>query len=384
MQSERIWPFLCISMSTFARIPALDGVRGLATLMVLSSHFLLDDVYSGSKWWHIMDIGWIGVDLFFVLSGYLITSILLDTKERSNYFREFYRRRVLRIFPLYYSVLLFSVFAITVIDRKPENLWNGYDSLAWFFAFIPNVAIAFKGGDLWQTNWAGLHHLWSLAVEEQYYIFWPLVVWLLPRRPLVLFCIVLLYAGVFFREWTDLAFGSPWSYASYVLPYCRMDGLAGGSLLAVLLRSGWMSRLKLEREVMRDLTFMCGMILFYLMIAGNSQGRGTIIALMFVGIVYLTLSGEGLLHSIFKTRFLRHIGTYSYGLYVFHQMFRMPFKWYIRDPLEATGMPELGVQVLYMLLAFGATYGLARLSWTFLEKPFLNLKDRKKGVMNNE
>lgn len=365
-------------MSIFARIPALDGVRGLATLMVLSSHFLFDDVYGKSRWWHIADIGWIGVDLFFVLSGFLITGILLNTKERDNYFGEFYRRRILRIFPLYYAVLLFSVFAIIIIDREPENLWNGYDSLAWFFAFIPNVAIALKGSDLWQTNWAGLHHLWSLAVEEQYYLMWPLVVWLLPRRPLIFFCIALLVSGVYLREWTDHVFGTPWSYASYVLPYCRMDGLAGGSLLAILLRSGLLRWNKLERDLVRDITFFCFTAMWYLVIAGNSQWRGTIIALMFVGIVYLSLSEQGLLHRIFSTRFLRHIGMYSYGLYVFHQMFRMPYKWYIRDPLEALGLPILAVQIIYMFLALAATYGFARLSWRFLEKPFLDLKERKK------
>jgi len=366
-------------MSNFARIPALDGVRGFATLMVLSSHFMFADVYGTNTWWPVLDIGWLGVDLFFVLSGFLITGILLNTKGRPKYFREFYRRRVLRIFPLYYAVLLFSVFAILVIDQKPENLWKGYDSLAWFFAFIPNVAIALKGygeahGDLWQTNWAGLHHLWSLAVEEQYYIIWPLIVWLLPRRPLLFFCTALLISGYYFREWTDLIFHEKWSEASYVLPYCRMDGLAGGSLMAILFKRNWLKKSMLERDFIRDLTFFCGMALLYLIVCGDSQWRGTVVALMFTGIVYLALQSEGFFHNLFEIPFLRHIGTYSYGLYVFHQMFRMPFEWYIRRPLENLGLPIGVVQILYLFLAFGATYALARLSWKYWEKPFLEMK----------
>lgn len=361
-------------MTAITRIPALDGVRGLAILMVLTSHFSFGDVYGSRWWWPLQEAGWTGVDLFFVLSGFLITSILLKTRTKANYFREFYRRRALRILPLYYFVLLFSAFCITVVDRQPERLWKGYDGLGWFLAFIPNVAISLKGDYVWQTNWAGLNHLWSLAVEEQFYIFWPLVVWLLPRKPLAWFCGALLLAGVFLREWTDLQFGMQWSKASYMLVYCRMDGLAGGSLLAILAASNILSWKKWEHELVRDFTVLCSMALFYWMVAENSHWRGTLMALSFTGFVYLAMQEKSLVNRICSNAFLRHIGAYSYGLYVFHQLFRLVYEWYIRIPLERTGLPILAVQILYQIIAFGVTYLIARLSYRFVEEPFLNMK----------
>ncbi len=366
-------------MSTFARIPALDGVRGLAALMVLFCHFWFWDVWKGRWWYEVAHSGWLGVDLFFVLSGFLITGILLDTKGKTNYFREFYRRRVLRIFPLYYFALLLSVFSILVIDRRPANLFSGYDSLTWFLTFLPNVAIALKNDWLYQTNWVGLSHLWSLAVEEQFYLVWPLVVLVLPRKALALLCGVVVFAGYYFRVWTDGAFGQQWALGSYVLPYCRMDGLAAGGLLAVSARLGWLTFRGWQHVVARDFTFLCGMGTLYLLVAGNSHWRGTLVALMFMGFVSLALSPESRIQRWCQAGWLRHFGQYSYALYVFHQMFLVGYWAIFREPMVAAGLPMWLVQILYHLLAFGATYGLARLSWRFIEKPFL---DRK--VRNND
>ncbi len=361
-------------MSTFARIPALDGVRGLAAMMVLLSHFLFEDLWQSRWWWPMAHSGWLGVDLFFVLSGFLITGILLDSKEKPGYFKRFYRRRVLRIFPLYYAVLLWAVFAILVIDRQPEHLWNGYDSLAWYFAFLPNVALALKGEWLWQTNWAGLSHLWSLAVEEQFYIVWPFIVWVMPRRWLAPLCAVVLMSGANLRELTDAQFGQKWSIASYVLPYCRMDGLAAGSLLAILFRMNILKVTKAGHVLARDFTFISGMLLFYWLVAENSHWRGTFTAFFFAGFLYLALCENSGVQRLCNWSFLRHLGQYSYGLYVFHQMLRMVFFWYLREPMERFGWAPGLNQAVYTVVAFSATYALARLSWKHLEKPFLDLK----------
>ena len=356
------------------RIPALDGVRGIATITVLFCHFLFDDLYHDQWWWAVGHAGWLGVDLFFVLSGFLITSILLHKKTRPDYFRDFYRRRILRIFPLYYFVLMLSVFAIVVIDQQPQRLYTGYDSLGWYFAFIPNIALALKGDWIWQTNWVGLSHLWSLAVEEQFYMVWPLVVLLLPRRGVMALSVLILAMSAWIRIETDLAFGQTWSIASYVLPYCRMDGLAAGSFLAVLRLEGWLTFKGLRRDLTRDFTFSAFMLTFYMLIAGNSHWRGTWVALMFLGVVYFALDTKGLIKKVCEWPFLMHIGTYSYAMYVFHQMFRMVFDKIYRQPLVSLGLHEAIVQILFILLAGLTTYGLARLSWKYLEKPFLDLK----------
>lgn len=316
--------------------------------------------------------GWLGVDLFFVLSGFLITGILLSKKGRPNYFKDFYRRRVLRIFPLYYFAILLSVFSIILIDRELYRLNNGYDSLLYYLGFIPNFALAFKNDWLYQTNWVGLSHLWSLAVEEQYYILWPLIVLLLPARLLAVFCITLIGLGGYFRIWTADSLGE---IGAYVLPYCRMDGLAIGSFLAIAKTQGWLTFSVFQKNLVRDAAFICFLVVLYYLSSEKSYWRDVFAAGMFAGLVYLALQPDlGWVRRLCETSFLRHIGTYSYGLYIFHQMFRMLYEKIYRAPLFALGLPTAWVQIIYILLAFGTTYILARLSFRFIEKPFLDRK----------
>jgi peptidoglycan/LPS O-acetylase OafA/YrhL len=144
--------------------------------------------------------------------------------------------------------------------------------------------------------------------------------------------------------------------------------------LAILWRQGWLKFSPWRHDLVRDLSFGCGMVVFYLLIAGNSHWRGTAVALMFMGFTYLAFSPVGAVKRLCEQPWLRHLGTYSYGMYVFHQMFRVVFEMIFRQPLTAFGLPLALVQVLYIGLAFAATYGLARLSWRWLEKPFLDRK----------
>ncbi|HAD14895.1 MAG TPA: hypothetical protein DCF33_20900, partial [Saprospirales bacterium] len=121
-------------------IPALDGVRGIAILTVLLSHFLTREYFSNERTFYIVQNGWMGVDLFFVLSGFLITGILLDSREKPNYWQKFYKNRALRILPLYYFVVLVTWLTILYVEKAPERL-QGYDSFVWFFTFTPNIAM---------------------------------------------------------------------------------------------------------------------------------------------------------------------------------------------------------------------------------------------------
>lgn len=355
-----------------ARVPALDGVRGLATVGVLIAHFEFHDVYDTHLYWKFAHSGWMGVDLFFALSGFLITGILLHTKGRSNYFRQFYWRRLLRIFPLYYTVLVYAALTIVLLERAPERLWQGYDALAWFFGFIPNVAMALKGDWHWSGNWAGLSHLWSLAVEEQFYVVWPMVVLLMPARGLPWLCAGLIAISPQLRALTEAQFGN--NVASYMLPYCRMDGLAAGSLLAALRFNGHFTTQAPQRQLFRDILVSCAFAIGYIMLAIETPWRETFIGLACMSFIYLALCPGGLVHWFCNNALLRHLGHYSYGLYIFHQLLYMPFTWWIREPLEATGLPILAVQLLYIPIVFAISYGLARLSWRFIEKPFLDRK----------
>jgi peptidoglycan/LPS O-acetylase OafA/YrhL len=356
-------------------IPALDGVRGIAIVLVMLSHFLLVDWWTNLHLYTFIQGGWMGVDLFFVLSGFLITGILLDTKGRPNYWSGFYRRRLLRIFPLYYTVVIITWFATYFIENQRPA---GYDSFGWFFGFAPNIAIGLKNDWSWHSHIFNLNHLWSLAVEEQFYIFWPLMVYLLPRRYLLGLCVLLVYFSTGLRHLTDEWMQMSMSRASYVLPYCRMDGLAAGSFLAIFLRLELNTFVPYDKWLARFLLVWMGYRIADALWFGNTQFLATMTALFFASFLYLALNTDpgAWVRRLCENRFLRHLGKFSYGLYIFHQMFEYFWHDLFRDPMLKMGLNPVLAQSLYILLAFGGTYVLARISWVVIEQPFLRLKSR--------
>jgi peptidoglycan/LPS O-acetylase OafA/YrhL len=356
-------------------IPALDGIRGLAILLVMVSHFILREWWSSQQWYNLVQGGWLGVDLFFVLSGFLITGILLDAREKPGYFGNFYRRRVLRIFPLYYAAVLVTWLTILFVEKAPERL-QGYDSFGWFFAFAPNIAMGLKGDWLYHSHIFNLNHLWSLAIEEQFYLLWPLVVRFTPNRYLLLVCVLLVHFSTGLRYWADDMAGAHHSRASYVMPYCRMDGLAAGAFLAVFFRLDLPSFVPYDKWIARALACLMGYRIYDALWNGNTQYLATMTALFFAALLYLALNQDrnALVRNLCETPFLRHLGKYSYGLYVFHLMFEYAWLEAFKKPLETSGWGPVWMQTAYVLLAFVGTYLLARLSWALLEQPFLRLK----------
>ena len=219
------------------RLPPLDGVRGLAVLAVMISHFyglnrLKDLLWTDRIYATLTDGGWIGVDLFFVLSGFLITGILYDSKGGEGYFRSFYMRRVLRIFPLYYG-FLFVVFVVAplLVQPRPNDLQWLIDHQWWYWLYIPN----FLGATFTNHVPPYTGHLWSLAIEEQFYICWPLVVFLCSRRTLLRVCAGVIALSLLLRigfRLTDV----PRDWVYIVTP-ARLDGLASGAMVTLLIRS---------------------------------------------------------------------------------------------------------------------------------------------------
>jgi peptidoglycan/LPS O-acetylase OafA/YrhL len=218
-------------------VPALDGLRGLAILLVLMNNLYpgYPDRYADRIVYLFSNTGWSGVDLFFVLSGFLITGILYDSRGTRHYFKTFYARRFLRIFPLayLYLALIFLVVA-RVAPLTPHEARDLASSEWWYWAYLANWKIAFHGigSQLEPTMF------WSLAVEEQFYLLWPLVVALLDRRRLVALCIGMIVAALALRiGWHIIDPGKQAREALYVLTPARMDGLAMGALLAIGLRN---------------------------------------------------------------------------------------------------------------------------------------------------
>src|SRR5713226_2623392 len=212
-----------------ARVAELDGIRGIAILLVLASHFGVPACPPGILW-DTLGFGWVGVDLFFVLSGFLITGILLDSKGRTDYFQRFYLRRVFRILPIYYAFVILFFHIVPLIAHVTGRLATfeyGRGDEAWYWIYLFN----WRDTVLQNTH---LRHLWSLAIEEQFYIVWPLVVYLVPTRALKYVCVALAVLSPALR--IAAAHEGIVKYFLYRTTPFRLEGLALGALLALAAR----------------------------------------------------------------------------------------------------------------------------------------------------
>jgi len=335
------------------RIPQLDAVRGLAVLLVFVHN---TDTYPSLHLGLIASNGWMGVDLFFVLSGFLITGILIDTKKSESYFKNFYTRRCLRIWPLYYSAILFMfVFVPLLRPSQVEAVFGPRSSPWWSYPLLlQNFLISVP------TNAIGLLGVtWSLAVEEQFYLVWPLVVQFCSEAQLRKIALVVISISPALRFYLSLR-----GVNIYTNTFCRMDGLMAGALLALIIRSSnfvpsrfvtgaWISLFASTSFVLMIDTFHARWIVF------------SFVALASVSFVYLALfSEQSWLQKLLTNRFLVYTGTISYGIYLLEKI-----------PLDV--LKEFHV-VRHPFLAFGVTavvtYAMASVSWILLEKPFLRLK----------
>ena len=230
--ADVVTPFDEVRAAVGRHVPALDGLRGLAILLVLVHNAAGPEGPSPGAAMKVFDvatnIGWVGVQLFFVLSGFLITGILLDTKGRARAWRSFFMRRVLRIFPLYYAALVVA-FVVAPLVRGTPAVAAPY--VGFYLAYLQNwssaVVVHGKSG--------ALGHFWSLAVEEQFYVVWPLVVFLLPRRALAVVAALLVVAAPAVRvAILSLGWSNEWAYQGTL---ARMDALALGGLGVLALRT---------------------------------------------------------------------------------------------------------------------------------------------------
>jgi peptidoglycan/LPS O-acetylase OafA/YrhL len=362
-------------------MPSLDGLRGLAIGGVLASHFLNiwplaspgDRAFIAA-----VGLGWSGVDLFFVLSGFLITGILVDTLGAANWWPAFLARRTLRIFPLYYLALAIFWCAgplAGLIDTWTLRRWGW-----WYWSYLGNWAFAAR-----QTI-PSLTHFWSLGVEEQFYLFWPLVVWLARGRRLAVVAAGLFAAGPLFRFAIVEASGWPAGSAFRVTPG-RIDQLALGALLAVLFRSAagraWLSRWWTVAAVGGALAFVAlGLPLgpFDMHRPTMEIWSHTLLGLAYGGLLAGAVAGEGTagrLQRVLGAAPLQVLGRYSYGLYVVHYFVHEAAVPLLRRwPAGAAALGTRGGVLAYAAAATAASLGLAWLSWHLFEKRFLALKSR--------
>src|SRR6185295_16426951 len=202
---SRVVPARILALATLreepnlkGHVPALDAIRGLAILLVTGYRFWSPPAEEAANDWltSLFSLGLRGVDLFFVLSGFLITSILLDAKQKPHYFRNFYMRRTLRIFPLYYAVLAVTFVLLPLAGWSTTRLFpEAHANQGWLWFYGANVLQSLRG------EWClgGFNHFWSLAVEEHFYLVWPLVIYCCSRRTAMIACGGIIGAAVVAR-----------------------------------------------------------------------------------------------------------------------------------------------------------------------------------------
>jgi peptidoglycan/LPS O-acetylase OafA/YrhL len=357
--------------------------------MVMLGHFWLGakpDDGAERALYNVVQNGWVGVDLFFVLSGFLITGILLDAKGRDNYFRNFYARRALRIFPLYYGFLFAWFFIVpNVVQLSAKGPFAaGHDSQIWFWTYLSNYLSVMKG----VTVPHGLNHFWSLAIEEQFYLIWPALVLLVSSRRLRAICLWMLPLGLLFRIWLMT---TPYAHTGgYVLTPARMATLAVGAWLASAMREPSL-RKRIERWAPHALAFsvisLVAMNLPDLRMNGFEPRMQTIgfplLAVVAASIMVLAMSVRrrwSWYQKMFRSKVLSFFGKYSYGMYVLHLPVVVAFEGlgFSIGVFPRVGDSDVPGAIAFTLIALATTTLMAFLSWNLYEKQFIRLKSRFK------
>jgi peptidoglycan/LPS O-acetylase OafA/YrhL len=358
-----------------SRVPELDGIRAIAIWMVLIVHIFYGWDPSNYNFRPIPGFvmlvighGWLGVDLFFILSGFLISGILLDSKERPHYFRNFYARRFLRIMPLYFAVVL--VFFVCYSHHKD------YFILSTLFA--ANLANLFNIG---VPHGPGV--LWSLAVEEHFYLLWPLLVYLLDRRKLTILAISIVVLTPVARG-IAVAHGMSIDNAVYSYSWFRFDGLALGALMAMWVRSSYAD----PRNSFRLAGLLVGLAVVMTIIGvpfGILRAQSVLgTALRFTQaqfpfasflLVALMLQGTRLTAGL-RSPIARLSGSLSYSVYLIHLAIGDGYQttarhFGLRPSVVFGSLGEILVRGVFIILA---SFGIAMLTKKYLEDPFLRLK----------
>jgi peptidoglycan/LPS O-acetylase OafA/YrhL len=366
--------------------PQLDGVRGIAILAVLLAHAVnfLDVVplkVPQPLWARVFAKiclqGWGGVDLFFVLSGFLITGILLRSRGRSTYFSSFYMRRILRIFPVYYlflTVTLLLAYHTRLRELDLEHRMNWW--LPYFF-YVQNWPV------FW-TNWVGMTSLWgaywSLAVEEQFYMVWPTIVRFIPVRWVLALCVCGFLLGVPERQFLIRHVGPKLGVLQW--PFSRLDGLFLGA--AIALYANWRKRpvpLRWARAAMG----VAVLIFIWILVRhpGELMGGGsriwawgvTAFALAAAALVTATQHNLRWLAPVLMAKPLRIAGRLSYGMYVYHLLvFRFITVFLEKHLHRVVVSPRPWTAAATIAVSIALVTLVAEASYRWFEMPFLRLK----------
>ena len=366
----------------------LDGIRFLAVALVLFDHWMVGHIEG-------VPLGALGVTIFFVLSGFLITRILLSSKDKlanqpnrndgpgglGKYLKTFYIRRTLRIFPVYYLTLI----VLALVNEPPVRA-----KFAWLALYGTNIYMA-----IYHTWMGTVDHLWSLAVEEQVYMFFPLLLFFVPRRFVPVTAILMIIGSVAMRYALYRA-RLPWFIGYVSMPTC-LDSFGLGTIMAYLwlYQRDWFVRIfQSSAWFWLSLVAFVGIVILNNWVADHSdRGYHNVIADVWerlaASIVGFFLIGRGVIGFggpmkwVLENPVSQYMGRISYGLYLYHNFV---FNFYHTQPTHFTVrawrritdvLPVLNSTFFFQFSFYLAlTIGLATLSWYLIEKPINNMKDR--------
>ena len=345
---------------------SIDGIRGCAIILVLIYHCLEITFFPYSV---LSKIGWIGVDLFFVLSGFLITGILYDTKGSKNYLSVFLFKRILRIFPLYYLALsiFFIVLLIPNITSTNSFLNKGhFDDIIYYLTFTQNIRFSMHGFGITDI----LNHFWSLAIEEQFYLVWPIIIMFTKRNKIILISILIIIIALVTRNIY------PFFPFSYVFTLARIDALAIGGITAILIRRNITF---LNKYTLYIFTILLVLLSYIVLITKSVyiddiyliRYGYTLFDVLFASIIILTFDSKRIgkfIGYFFENSLLRFLGKYSYGIYVYHWLLYRGLYMYLETKYSLSSIFILPF-ILFVIIV-------SVLSYNLYEKKFLEFKSK--------
>ncbi|NOT51637.1 MAG: acyltransferase [Chitinophagaceae bacterium] len=342
----------------------LDGLRAIGILGVLATHFF----------WRFGNVlfCWVSIDLLFALSGLLITGILIETKEDKKYFQKFYMRRVLRIFPLYYLLVIGFTIYIYFITNRPQDFQDYKDHLVSFYTYTQNWSFIYNGVPVE----GHLHHTWSLAVDEQIYLVWPLLIWLCKtKKQLTWLCAGILLFSFGFRviyiAWSaNHESLNPFPYFFHTL--CRIDSFGAGALLYCLIKfhPQWLTKTRMI--LLSVSTFV--LLLLFALLDNTTYFTGyfmsnfgiTVAGIHFTTWLYFAIERNyAFLNVVWGSKILVYIGKISYSIYVYHLLL-----YNLLLPKLSESMNLFAATLVCLLI----TFAVSMLSYTYIEKPIIKLK----------
>jgi peptidoglycan/LPS O-acetylase OafA/YrhL len=354
------------------RVKELDGIRGIAIILVLIWHYIVSQAHPekdslSSILLSPLSLAWSGVDLFFVLSGFLIVGILLDVKESESYFKTFYIRRICRIFPLYYMMIILFILISSSGRIKTDWLFAGEIPLLSYLTFTQNFFMQFKG---FGNNWLGV--TWSLAIEEQFYLIVPVLVWFFKRKPLLFIFLCAICLAPIFR----IILGIP---GAYVLPFARADSILIGGAAAIIIRDSRIYALMIQNKKYASgafIVFLIGAAVLTLKHNNfvdifNHLWLGATFCLF---IIIAILNKGTYINHFLSNKILAWFGLRSYGIYLLHQPVSGLAHFYFNgfSTPHFNGFSDFSITAL----SFVVVLILAELSYRYFEMIFLRYGKR--------